>query len=118
MTVLIARLMTVGVLVLMTGVTAFADPSLRVDIPFTFHTANATMSPGEYHISAINKADPVRVYTLRHMESGRTVAVMTGNGVYRKPSEQHRAEVAFRCFGEYCALATIYTPWRSIGGRS
>jgi hypothetical protein len=110
----IGRFMALGCVLALSGTLAFAA-SMKADIPFTFHTPNATMAPGHYEIKKLSKSQPVAVYMLRNVESGRTVAVMAPNSVLRKMGEQPKAELSFRCAGEYCALATIYSPWTASG---
>jgi hypothetical protein len=111
---LIGRVMAIGSALALSGTLAFAQ-SMKADIPFTFHTPNATMAPGQYMITRISNSQPVAVYKLVNVESGRAVAVLAGISVTRKASEQANAELSFQCAGEYCALATIYDAWAPNG---
>jgi hypothetical protein len=104
----IARSLALSGLLIFGGAAAFAQSELRIDVPFTFHTPNATMAPGRYSIVAINGAQPVAVYRFRNLASGKAVAVTAANKRYRSRSDKTGADVEFRCAGEYCALAAIH----------
>jgi hypothetical protein len=104
----VARTLAISGILMFGGAVASAQSELRANVPFTFHTPNATMAPGEYEIRETGGRQPITVYKLTNLQSGKSVAVAAANKTYRHPSEKTNAEVVFRCAGEYCALAAIY----------
>ena len=103
-----------GMLVL-TGTAAFAQ-EMKLDVPFAFHTPNATMAPGTYLMTHVPSGTSTVVYRVRNAETGKSVLVVAPNRVSRKSGETNYApKVDFQCAGEYCALATIYRPSNPAG---
>lgn len=110
------RLAGLAGLLVLTSTAAFAQSEMKVDVPFTFHTPTATLDPGTYTISHVLYAGSSPIYRLRHGETGKSVLVIAPTRVERKATEQkYDAKVEFRCAGEYCALATIYSLTKPAG---
>jgi hypothetical protein len=101
---LMNRMAAAGALLMLNGAVALAQSEIKVDVPFTFHTAGATMAPGKYAITKVHAA-AVPYYKLRH-ESGKAILVAPYN-LETPRTVRTRAELAFACAGEYCALKSI-----------
>jgi hypothetical protein len=92
-------------LLLLSGSMVFGQSQFRVDVPFTFHTANTMMAPGKYTVEQVpTGATPY--YRIRH-ESGKTILVLAAQSIQRN-SGTGGGELAFECAGEYCALKAVY----------
>lgn len=104
------RTAAAGALLMLSGAAAFAQSEMKVEVPFTFHVVGATMAPGKYAIVKV-PTNTAPYFRLRH-ENGKTVLVAPQNTVQPKKLES-RAEVAFQCAGEYCALQSINTGFGS-----
>ena len=103
-------------LMMLTGTVAFAQSEMKLDVPFTFHTTNATMSPGTYTIAPVPQMSPTPVYRIRNVETRRSILVTAATSVSRKADDkQLGAKVEFQCAGEYCALAKIYDAQKPTG---
>ena len=95
-------------LLMLTGAAAFAQSEMKLEVPFTFHTPNATMAPGAYTIANVYTGTTNAVFKVRNMDTKKTILVAAPIRVARKGPDQFSPKVEFRCAGEYCALATIY----------
>jgi hypothetical protein len=103
-----------GLLVL-TGAAAFAQSEMKLEVPFTFSTPNATMAPGTYSIMLVKYAAAAPVYRVRNMDTKKTILAIAPTRVTRKGKDLTDARVEFQCAGEYCALATIYNATAATG---
>ena len=103
-------------LMMLTGTAAFAQSEMKLDVPFTFHTTNATMSPGTYTIALVPQMSPTPVYRIRNAETRKTVLVTATTRVNREAGDKKLgAKVEFQCAGEYCAIAKIYDNLQPTG---
>jgi hypothetical protein len=113
---LINRIAGLAGLAMLTGAAAFAQSEMKLDVPFTFHTPNATMAPGTYTVTRVLQPVGLPVYRVRNLDTKKTILVIAPNQVNRAGDDKNfEAKVDFRCAGEYCALATIYSPNRPAG---
>lgn len=110
MTNLMNRIAGLTGLMVLTGAAAFAQSEMKVEVPFTFHTPTATMAPGTYTFTNMLTSTSTPIYRLRNADTKKTVLVVAPTVVGRKWNDTTDAKVVFKCVGEYCALATIYSP--------
>jgi hypothetical protein len=109
-----SRISAAATLLFLSGAIALAQSEMKIKVPFTFHAAGATMSPGKYAITGV-PGDVAQFYRLRD-EKGRTTLLLAAHSVHRA-DDPGKAAVAFECAGEYCALKTIYPPFSAVGHR-
>ena len=96
-------------LVMLTGAAAFGQSEMKIDVPFTFHTSQATMAPGTYTITPVAYAGSAPVYRLRNAETRKSILVVAPMSVRRAADDKDfGAKADFMCAGEYCALSAIY----------
>ncbi|MEP6716280.1 MAG: hypothetical protein ABJC09_11955 [Terriglobia bacterium] len=96
-------LLTAGTLVL--GAAAFAQTTLKVDVPFKFHVGNAELPAGHYTVIQRVEGGIATVY-LRSQGAGRTFVSHT---VPKDHSLRGKPQLAFLCDSGNCSLREIRT---------
>ena len=82
---------------------AYAQNTVKADIPFAFQTMGGQQTAGQYAIAPVNAAHSV--FSLRNLETGHVSLLGFGTGM--DPSGD-RAQLVFRCAGESaCFLASV-----------
>jgi len=85
--------------------------TMKAEIPFAFHTANATLPAGSYAINtrATNSSD--RTIRLWNTATQRGVYVM---GTQADPDRSGRSSLVFLCSNQGCSLSAIRTSERTF----
>lgn len=92
-----------GLAALLGSIPVYAqDTRNTAEIPFAFHTADVWLTPGTYVVQRFNEAGLFRLYNF----SGESTFVMMSIDKHR-PADN--ARLTFRCNGDDCALAEIWT---------
>ncbi len=82
--------------------------TMKAEIPFAFHTANASLPAGNYVIDRVSGAGFNNVLRLYNTDSHRSVvAVSTPLDMYSGTAQ--KSAVVFACGGQGCTLREIKT---------
>jgi hypothetical protein len=83
--------------------------SLKAEIPFTFHTSNATLAPGAYVIS-VNYSAGRQYLILRNADTGNAVMLSQYvDAVASKAMEwDNTAKLTFECTKRACVLRELW----------
>jgi hypothetical protein len=106
---------TLLVAVLLSGIGLWAGPAyaqvrgVRARIPFHFTVAEKTFAAGEY--TMVPGSHQVHVVS---QVDGRTVAMVMANDVSGQ-SAGANGRIIFRCYGERCFLAEVWSPMEDNG---
>ena len=101
----------VGLLVIgmMAGVAAAQAGGVRANVPFDFGGAGKTLAAGQYTLWATSHE--VRVISATE---GRTVAIVLANQLSGRSAGEN-GRIIFRCYGQRCFLAEVWTPSKENG---
>ena len=105
MKTLVNRLVMFAASAVVLGTMAYGQTQMKVEIPFAFHTANATLPPGSYVFYGSSVVGTAMI--LEDAASHRSVLAMSG------PVDSHdrasRPSVVFVCVNGGCSLSAIRT---------
>jgi hypothetical protein len=90
------------------GTMAYGQTSMNAEIPFAFHTANASLPAGNYTITRLAGASVTNTLRLYNTESHRSVlAASLPIDVVRTAAE--KPVLVFACTEQVCTLSDIKT---------
>jgi hypothetical protein len=91
------------------GTMAYGQTTMKAEIPFAFHTANATLPAGTYTINQLSGVSATTAMRLFDTATHRSVvAVSLPADIFRTAAE--RPSIVFACTGEkVCTLREIKT---------
>jgi hypothetical protein len=89
------------------GTTAFAQTTMRADVPFGFHVSGGGVDAGNYLIHVENGGTG-KVVTIYNNDSHHSALAVTFQ-LFAKPGEAIRPRLVFRCGGTGCALSEVWT---------
>ena len=92
--------------------------SLKAEIPFAFHTAHATMSPGTYVITTNNWSGR-QVVMMRNSDTGAAVMLLQHVDAYLPAGQLYAgaAKLTFTCAGRACVLRELWKGGGTTGLR-
>ncbi|HYO82980.1 MAG TPA: hypothetical protein VES20_16350 [Bryobacteraceae bacterium] len=109
------RLAAAALFVVTNAAVALAQSAMTAEIPFNFTTPAGSMRPGTYQVSQLPTSSSTVMYSLKNVESNKSVLLLAPAAVSRKASEQHTASLSFDCAGEVCALKAVYPAYARTG---
>src|SRR5258708_6768372 len=90
------------------GTMAYGQTTMKADIPFAFHTSNATLPAGTYainQVSGISSTNTMRLYDTATHRS--VLAISLPADMFRAADD--KPSVVFACGEQGCTLRTIKT---------
>jgi hypothetical protein len=90
------------------GTMAYGQTTLNAEIPFAFHTSNATMPAGNYSVSRVAGASVTSTLLLYNKDSRRSVlASSLPIDIFHKAAE--KPVMVFACAEQGCTLREVKT---------
>jgi hypothetical protein len=87
------------------GTMAYGETAMKAEIPFAFHTANATLPAGNYIVDRLTTA----TNTLRLYNTDTRRGAFVGSIVNDWFSSVNKPVIVFSCVGQRCTLREIKT---------
>lgn len=107
------RLIVFAVGAIAFGTVAFGQTRMTAEIPFAFHTLNATLPAGTYELRETSTAAGSHMVLLRNVAAQKSA--FAGNSIYDAyRTASHGAVVEFVCEERNCSLKAIRTSSASL----
>jgi len=95
------------------GTVAFGQTRMTAEIPFAFHTLNATLPAGTYEVREAQLGGNPHLVMLRNAASNKTS--MLGGAVFNSyRTSPSGAAIDFVCKDGSCSLKAIRSSWSSL----
>jgi hypothetical protein len=107
------RMIVLAVSAIAFGTVAFGQSRMTAEIPFAFHTLNATLPAGTYEVRETQVGGSSHLVLLRNAASNKTS--MLGGAVFNTyRTAANGAAIEFACKDGSCSLRAIRSSWSSL----